>query len=79
MIMDRNIALFARAEALTSAYELLASDVLEIISKNMIDYETFHEMREKMLISPIKESIEAPILNDSTFHYTPNIFILSKK
>ncbi len=45
MIMDRNIALFARAEALTSTYELLASDVLEIISKNMIDYETFHEMR----------------------------------
>jgi hypothetical protein len=38
MIMDKNISLFARADALTSAYELLASDVLEIISKNMIDY-----------------------------------------
>jgi hypothetical protein len=45
----------------------------------MIDYETFHEMRERMLIRPMKEAIEAPILGDYSYHYTPNIFILSKK
>lgn len=36
-------------------------------------------MRERMLIKPIKEAIEAPILGDYSYHYTPNIFILSKK
>lgn len=32
-----------------------------------------------MLINPIKESIEVPVLKDYSYHYTPNIFILSKK
>ncbi len=27
----------------------------------------------------MKEAIEAPILGDYTYHYTPNIFLLSKK
>lgn len=79
LILNRDIAIFAQAETITSGYELKLSDVLEIISKNMVDYETFHEMRERMLVNPIKEAIEVPILKDYSYHYTPNIFILSKK
>lgn len=33
------------------------SDVLECIDKSMIDYESFHEMREKMLLFLVKEAI----------------------
>ena len=64
---------------MTSGYVLRMSDVLECIDKSMVDYESFHEMREKMLLYSIKESIEAPTLKDSNYHFTPNIFILSCK
>jgi hypothetical protein len=30
-----------------------------------------------MLLIAVKESIEAPCLKDSDFHFTPNIFILT--
>lgn len=64
---------------MTSGYVLKMSDVMECIDKSMIDYESFHEMREKMLLYSMKEAIEAPSLKDSSYHYTPNIFILSSR
>lgn len=62
---------------MTSGYILKMSDVLECIDKSMIDYESFHEMRERMLLFLIKEAIEAPSLKDPNLHFTPNIFILT--
>lgn len=50
---------------------------MECIDKSMIDYEGFHEMREKMLLLQMKQAIEAPSLKDPSYHFTPNIFILT--
>jgi len=57
MILNMDIDLFSKASEMTSGYVLKMSDVLECIDKSMVDYESFHEMREKMLLIPIKESI----------------------
>jgi len=57
LILNMDIDLFSKASEMTSGYVLKMSDVLECIDKSMVDYESFHEMREKMLLIPIKESI----------------------
>ena len=79
LILNMDNLLFAKASEMTSGYVLRVSDVLECIDKSMVDYESFHEMREKMLLIPMKESIEGPSLRDSSYHYSPNIFILSAR
>jgi hypothetical protein len=54
LILNRDMDLLAYADEITSGYQLRRSDILECIEKSMIDYEIFHELREKMLLAPIK-------------------------
>lgn len=52
---------------------------MEAIEKSMIDYESFHQMREKMLVFNLKDAIEAQALKQFYFHYSPNKYILISK
>ncbi len=65
LILNRDIDLVAHADEMTSGYVLRRSDLLDAVQKSMIDYEGFHEMRERMLLYHSKESIEAPTLKQS--------------
>lgn len=79
LILNRPINLKAVTEETTTAYILKRKDVLESISKSVLDFESFNELRERMQVMRRVEDIEAPSIRDIERHYLPNIYLLTKK
>jgi hypothetical protein len=55
MILNRKINLKAVTQETAAAYILKRSDVLECLDKYSLDFESFNELREKMLIVKLIE------------------------
>ncbi len=79
LILNRAINLKAVTQETTTAYILKRKDLVESISKSSADFESFNELRERMLLMRRVEGVEAPSVRDIERHYMPNIYLLTKK
>ena len=71
LILNRTLRLRAVTEETTTAYILKRRDLLDSMNKSVLDFESFNELRERMLLMRRVEDIGASAVRDIEPPYLP--------